>query len=609
MRSGFGKLIAVLLAVLLALPAAALADDDHSKYYDATFSDVVVNYAGTEFDFSGISLSLAAGADADSRNALLGAVAKLDSTGDGAGLAVQLNAEDMLILLGNQLLKVPYANMEDALNLLGVQSTGQLGDLSERMEQFWTLLSSGDDIQDNFEDLLNQYSAGLQGNALSQQINAMLAEAVPEAATFTVDGVEYQGQKVSVTIGADMLNGLLASEEMQAYYAQITEMQSRIFGQLGVNVIDVNGTPMSIEDFVTLVTSAASSISYVDDMAIDVYMAPYDDENTVVLIDYSPYSIDMSKYLSLLGGYAGATATGVAQTIITCDESMAMIGELSEGKILAFDEAEFLELDAQISNPQGGDPISLGARIVDRDGQGSLSMDMLVPGSATGESGRMAIAADWSDQDDAQAANFNFEMYTNDVLSASMSFSGNSAEKDSGDSAEYTLKMSDNTGTDITANLSYNYAEADDDTGEGNLTLQLDDGTTGLMPVASIDFSSAKSETDDADVLDLVFSANFMGMISASGKLTLREMPMNAELVLNGEGALDLSTASAEDMQAMQVNLQTSLQTLLLNAMSVPGVQQIMTITNVESVTPADDAATEVITEEATEVTDEAIAG
>ena len=115
--------------------------------------------------------------------------------------------------------------------------------------------------------------------------------------------------------------------------------------------------------------------------------------------------------------------------------------------------------------------------------------------------------------------------------------------------------------------------------------------------------------TDDADVLDLVFSANFMGMISASGKLMLREMPMNAELVLNGEGALDLSTASAEDMQAMQVNLQTSLQTLLLNAMSVPGVQQIMTITSVESVTPADDAATEVITEEATEVTDEAIAG
>ena len=52
MRSGmFGKLMAVLLAIMLVLPVAAQADDMNNGYTDITFSNMVVYYAGTEFDF------------------------------------------------------------------------------------------------------------------------------------------------------------------------------------------------------------------------------------------------------------------------------------------------------------------------------------------------------------------------------------------------------------------------------------------------------------------------------------------------------------------------------------------------------------------------------
>ena len=87
MRSGmFGKLMAVLLAIMLVLPVAAQADDMNNGYTDITVSNLVVNYAGTEFDFSGIDLTLLAGVDAENRNALGGVMVKLTDSGNGAGL-------------------------------------------------------------------------------------------------------------------------------------------------------------------------------------------------------------------------------------------------------------------------------------------------------------------------------------------------------------------------------------------------------------------------------------------------------------------------------------------------------------------------------------------
>ena len=101
MRSGmFGKLMAVLLAIMLVLPVAAQADDMNNGYTDITVSNLVVNYAGTEFDFSGIDLTLLAGVDAENRNALGGVMVKLTDSGNGAGLVVQMNEDSELMLPG-----------------------------------------------------------------------------------------------------------------------------------------------------------------------------------------------------------------------------------------------------------------------------------------------------------------------------------------------------------------------------------------------------------------------------------------------------------------------------------------------------------------------------
>lgn len=617
MRSGmFGKLMAVLLAIMLVLPVAAQADDMNNGYTDITVSNLVVNYAGTEFDFSGIDLTLLSGVDAENRNALGGVMVKLTDSGNGAGLVVQMNEDSELMLLGNQLLKVPYAKMGETLAKLGVADADQLGDMTQQMDMFWSALASGAGAENSIGKLMEQYANSVKNNELVQQINALQAEAVPEPATFTVDGTEYEGQKISISLSADMLNEVMGSEAMQAYYSGVSDIIIQMAAQMGVTSVDVNGDMMPVDQFVTMVMSSVNTIKYAESITVDTYMAPYDDEKSVILIDYSPMTIDMSEYMAALNSLDEST-TGF-QSMITVDESIAMIGKLNEDLNMDNEDVEYLEVDAKVSDPTGGDAsVSMNVKAADRDDEGSFSMNIDVPESDASDSASMVVAADWSDKDDAKTVNAKFEVYTADVLQAGASFTGNAVDKDTGDNAEYTLNLSDVSGTNVTLGLSYNYTEADDDTGEGNVTLQYDDGTNGMMPLASVDYSTTESGTDETDVTDIVFSADVMGMVTASGKLSLRNMPMSAETLLPTEGAIDLSEADTEEVQTVLVNLQTNLQSLLMEAMNVPGVQQIMTMmqTTASVETTATNAAVDVTdstgadTVEDAETVDEPIAG
>ena len=617
MRSGmFGKLMAVLLAIMLVLPVAAQADDMNNGYTDITVSNLVVNYAGTEFDFSGIDLTLLAGVDAENRNALGGVMVKLTDSGNGAGLVVQMNEDSELMLLGNQLLKVPYAKMGETLAKLGVADADQLGDMTQQMDMFWSALASGAGAENSIGKLMEQYANSVNNNELVQQINALQAEAVPEPATFTVDGTEYEGQKISISLSADMLNEVMGSEAMQAYYSGVSDIIIQMAAQMGVTSVDVNGDMMPVDQFVTMVMSSVNTIKYAESITVDTYMAPYDDEKSVILIDYSPMTIDMSEYMAALNILDEST-TGF-QSMITVDESIAMIGKLNEDLNMDNEDVEYLEVDAKVSDPTGGDAsVSMNIKAADRDDEGSFSMNIDVPESGASDSASMVVAADWSDKDDAKTVNAKFEVYTADVLQAGASFTGNAVDKDTGDNAECTLNLSDVSGTNVTLGLSYNYTEADDDTGEGNVTLQYDDGTNGMMPLASVDYSTTESGTDETDVTDIVFSADVMGMVTASGKLSLRNMPMSAETLLPTEGAIDLSEADTEEVQTVLVNLQTNLQSLLMEAMNVPGVQQIMTMmqTTASVETTATNVAVDVTdstgadTVEDAETVDEPIAG
>lgn len=616
MRSGmFSKLMAVLLAIMLVLPVAAQADDLENVYNDVTVSNLVINYAGTEFDFTGIDLTLLAGANVENRNALGGVMARLTDSGKGAGLVVQLNAEDALVLLGNQLLRVPYSSVGETLAKLGMADAEQLGDMTQYMDMLWTSIAEGSS-DDSIEKLVEQYMNSMNENELTKQIVALQAEAVPEQAKFTVDGVEYDGQKISISLSADMLNEVMGSEAMQAYYSGVSDIIIQMAAQMGVTSVDVNGEMMPVDQFVTMVMSSVNTIKYAESITVDTYMAPYDDEKSVILIDYSPMTIDMSEYMAALNSLDEST-TGF-QSMITVDESIAMIGKLNEDLSMANEDVEYLEVDAKVSDPTGGDAsVSMNIKAADRDDEGSFSMNIDVPESDASDSASMVVAADWSDKDDAKTVNAKFEVYTADVLQAGASFTGNAVDKDTGDNAEYTLNLSDVSGTNVTLGLSYNYTEADDDTGEGNVTLQYDDGTNGMMPLASVDYSTTESGTDETDVTDIVFSADVMGMVTASGKLSLRNMPMSAETLLPTEGAIDLSEADTEEVQTVLVNFQTNLQSLLMEAMNVPGVQQIMTMmqTTASVETTATNAAVDVTdstgadTVEDAETVDEPIAG
>ena len=149
-------------------------------------------------------------------------------------------------------------------------------------------------------------------------------------------------------------------------------------------------------------------------ITVDPYMAPYDAEQSVILIDYSPMPIDMSGYMAALNSLDEST-TGF-QSMITVDESIAMIGKLNEDLNMDNEDVEYLEVDAKVSDPTGGDAsVSMNIKAADRDDEGSFSMNIDVPESDASDSASMVVAADWSDKDDAKTVNAKFEVYTADV--------------------------------------------------------------------------------------------------------------------------------------------------------------------------------------------------
>lgn len=564
-----------MLAVMLVLPAAAQADDLENSYSDITISDLFVNYAGTEFDFTGLDLTLLAGADVENRNAIGGVMAQLAESESGAGLVVQLNADDAVVLLGNQLIKLPYDSMGETLAGLGMADAEQLGDFAQQIDLLWAQLAQmDDDMFAGFEQQLEQLFAGDSANALNQQINALLAEAVPEEAAFTVDGVEYQGQKLSITISAEQMNSVLASEQMQAYYDGMGSAMASLYAQLGLTTVEVNGEDMPVDEFVNTLMGAASQIKYADDMSVDVYVAPYGEDEQVILMDYGELTIDMSAYMAAVSEL-DSSAELDEDFVLSFDQTIAMIGEMDEN--FNIDDVEYMEQSAEIANPMDESaPITMTLKLTDRDDAGSFLIDMNVP--AEPEAVTMTVSADWSDSDGKELIDASFDVFDGQE-EVGFAFNGDATDGEGSCEGEYTLTINGGSAGDAVVSLAYNYAESGDDAGEGNVTLSMDDGTTGLIPVASLDYSVSEQESGDTDTADVVFSVDLMGMVTASGKLSVREMPMSAETLLPTEGALDLSTATDEDIQAMAVSLQTGVQSLLVEAMNIPGVQQIMALT------------------------------
>ena len=123
--------------------------------------------------------------------------------------------------------------MGETLAKLGVADADQLGDMTQQMDMFWSALASGAGAENSIGKLMEQYANSVNNNELVQQINALQAEAVPEPATFTVDGTEYEGQKISISLSADAQQ-VITSEAMQTYYASLTQIMSQMFAQMGL---------------------------------------------------------------------------------------------------------------------------------------------------------------------------------------------------------------------------------------------------------------------------------------------------------------------------------------------------------------------------------------
>ena len=137
MKSSFmRKITALFVAVMMLLPMAAQAEEAGSGYYEASVSDLIVNYMGTQLDFTGLTLKLLGGVDANNKNAIAGLTV---GTPDDSkiSIAAELGEKDATVLLANQLVTIPYDRMGDALAKLGAETDEEFSDLTPIMDSVW----------------------------------------------------------------------------------------------------------------------------------------------------------------------------------------------------------------------------------------------------------------------------------------------------------------------------------------------------------------------------------------------------------------------------------------------------------------------------------------
>lgn len=547
MKSSFmRKITALFVAVMMLLPMAAQAEEAGSGYYEASVSDLIVNYMGTQLDFTGLTLKLLGGVDANNKNAIAGLTV---GTPDDSkiSIAAELGEKDATVLLANQLVTIPYDRMGDALAKLGAETDEEFSDLTPIMDSVWAEIAGAVAIGavDSAEP---DTDINFDTTAISELMSEVTADVTPTDAERTINEVTYAGTEAVVDMTAEQANKLIAgiittvygNEQVVAAVESVGEAFTSAAAQSGEDIGDVDFSAMY-----TAFVENAQKMTMPNGLKMTVFAATAEDGTSVTDIQIERCTIDMKDYIDGMMESLKVEDAEVDEASSSMDFDLAL--SVVEGA-----EADFVDM-ASGMYLTGAENSFVDVYLTVNGGEqtGYANMSMNVTPAAMGEegdAGSMSVAFDWDETDNKKTINGSVSVFTGNVQQGEFGF--NYAKE----------AVSDN---DDNVSIALTVAQGNDDP----------------MPLFTLGYDVHHESDDTSSTSDVVFSVDLGGAISATGKLSYSKLPMGEDKLMstNAASALNLADATDEEVQSLLASVQSELTNAIMSAVQVPGIATLMT--------------------------------
>ena len=566
MKSSFmRKITALFVAVMMLLPMAAQAEEAGSGYYEASVSDLIVNYMGTQLDFTGLTLKLLGGVDANNKNAIAGLTV---GTPDDSkiSIAAELGEKDATVLLANQLVTIPYDRMGDALAKLGAETDEEFSDLTPIMDSVWAEIAGAVAIG-AIDSAEPDTDINFDTTAISELMSEVTADVTPTDAERTINEVTYAGTEAVVDMTAEQANKLIAgiittvygNEQVVAAMESVGEALTSAAAQSGEDIGDVDFSAMY-----TAFVETAQKMTMPNGLKMTVFAATAEDGTSVTDIQIERCTIDMKEYIDGMMESLKVEDAEVDEASSSMDFDLAL--SVVEGA-----EADFVDM-ASGMYLTGAENSFVDVYLTVNGGEqtGYANMSMNVTPAAMGEegdAGSMSVAFDWDETDNKKTINGSVSVFTGNVQQGEFGFNyAKEAVSDSDDNVSIGLTV----------------AQGSDDP----------------MPLFTLGYDVHHESDDTSSTSDVVFSVDVGGAISATGKLSYSKLPMGEDKLMstNAASALNLADATDEEVQTLLASVQSELTNAIMSAVQVPGIATLMTASMGGEATSVD-------------TTDEAIAG
>lgn len=547
MKSSFmRKITALFVAVMMLLPMAAQAEEAGSGYYEASVSDLIVNYMGTQLDFTGLTLKLLGGVDANNKNAIAGLTV---GTPDDSkiSIAAELGEKDATVLLANQLVTIPYDRMGDALAKLGAETDEEFSDLTPIMDSVWAEIAGAVAIG-AIDSAEPDTDINFDTTAISELMSEVTADVTPTDAERTINEVTYAGTEAVVDMTAEQANKLIAgiittvygNEQVVAAMESVGEALTSAAAQSGEDIGDVDFSAMY-----TAFVENAQKMTMPNGLKMTVFAATAEDGTSITDIQIERCTIDMKEYIDGMMESLKVEDAEVDEASSSMDFDLAL--SVVEGA-----EADFVDM-ASGMYLTGAENSFVDVYLTVNGGEqtGYANMSMNVTPAAMGEegdAGSMSVAFDWDETDNKKTINGSVSVFTGNVQQGEFGF--NYAKE----------AVSDN---DDNVSIALTVAQGNDDP----------------MPLFTLGYDVHHESDDTSSTSDVVFSVDVGGAISATGKLSYSKLPMGEDKLMstNAASALNLADATDEEVQSLLASVQSELTNAIMSAVQVPGIATLMT--------------------------------
>ena len=547
MKSSFmRKITALFVAVMMLLPMAAQAEEAGSGYYEASVSDLIVNYMGTQLDFTGLTLKLLGGVDANNKNAIAGLTV---GTPDDSkiSIAAELGEKDATVLLANQLVTIPYDRMGDALAKLGAETDEEFSDLTPIMDSMWAEIAGAVAIG-AIDSAEPDTDINFDTTAISELMSEVTADVTPTDAERTINEVTYAGTEAVVDMTAEQANKLIAGIITAVYGNEQVVAAMESVGEAFTSAAAQNGEDIGDVDFSAMYTAFvenAQKMTMPNGLKMTVFAATAEDGTSVTDIQIERCTIDMKEYIGGMMESLKVEDAEVDEAISSMDFDLAL--SVVEGA-----EADFVDM-ASGMYLTGAENSFVDVYLTVNGGEqtGYANMSMNVTPAAMGEegdAGSMSVAFDWDETDDKKTINGSVSVFTGNVQQGEFGFNyAKEAVSDSDDNVSIALTV----------------AQGSDDP----------------MPLFTLGYDVHHESDDTSSTSDVVFSIDVGGAISATGKLSYSKLPMGEDKLMstNAASALNLADATDEEVQTLLASVQSELTNAIMSAVQVPGIATLMT--------------------------------